>query len=166
MPSYFTGEKKQSNQFSLSTIFWFLPHSTQCRWLEKSIGRSSVCCWVKLCSVYHTTGQWIRRQVVESINNHFIQKTSWLTGWQSNVLENHLTPGKLSFLLYWKGNGSGWLVHTFSCRNPLFLQLSQCSYKPPRQTLFPVMKLFVSIWMGSCYIFKGQSFGYPIYFRL
>ena len=32
--------------------------------------------------------------------------------------------------------------------------------------LFPVMKLLVSIWMGSCYIFKGQSLGYPVYFRL
>ena len=32
--------------------------------------------------------------------------------------------------------------------------------------LFPVMKLLVSIWMGSCHIFKGQSLGYPVYFRL
>ena len=60
-------------------------------------------------------------------NNHFIQKASWPTGEQTNVLENHLPPVKLRFLFYWKGSGSGWLVHTFSCRNPLLLELSQGS---------------------------------------
>ena len=63
-------------------------------------------------------------------------------------------------LLLWKREGCDWLLQT-SWR-PL---LAQCPcrashvVKPSsRQMLFSVVQLFIWIWMGKCYTFKGQSF--------
>ena len=56
-------------------------------------------------------------------------------------------------LLILKGRGCGWLLQTSWCRNPATKQL-----------LFSVLQLFMSMRMGKCYTFKGQSLENGLYY--
>ena len=135
---------------------------------------------MKLCSVLSGSldrrGLWGRMDtcicMTESVwcSSETIQH-SWLIGY--TPIQNKMLK-KFKLLLYYKRRGYDWLSQTSLCQNSLFLQLymsawTQYTYKSPRrQILFSVLQLFISIWMGNCYTFKGQSLekGYTVYFRL